>query len=162
MNETLVDGFAKGERLFVRKRRIRDEGDFSISRVSTPGFLGFLRLCSSPLGCSSLPPPPIHRRPRDFLQDSHATLIILTSMLRASLFYVYKLYVHPARLRDFDIMNIRLGLCLLAVLDAANILIRDTCPRCSKKYLTDKDYHRGNRIKRFSLRFRAKTRSERH
>lgn len=47
-------------------------------------------------------------------------------------------------------VDVRFELCLPAVLDAANILIRDTCPQYSKTYLADGDYHHGNRIKRLA------------
>jgi len=92
------------------------------------------------------------RRPRGFFRDSHELSRPSSSWHQCSehRFSTCTLYVHSARLCDFDIMNVnvRLRLCLPAVLDAANILIRDTCSRCSKTYLADEDYHHGNRIKR--------------
>lgn len=72
---------------------------------------------------------------------------------------------HLAWIRDFDIMNVygTNETRLRAVLDAANILIRDTCRRYSKTYPADGDYHYRNRIKRPCLDSeRQKVRSERH
>lgn len=97
------------------------------------GFLGFLRLLAS-----ILPLRPVHvyrrHRPRGFLRNSHERPSSSWHQCSEHHFSTCTLYVHPARLRDFDIMNVdvRLELCLPVVLDAANILIRDTCPRYSK------------------------------